>query len=171
MLEGGSHLRVEQTVKEEDEEALGGVEDGEHILEDHGLSVNSEHPKDPRGSQDGQQHCNCLHSQLEDTRVSMQPVVVSTDVGNDPGHGDEDPHVDHNDEQGRGHKGPDGAILHRQPAVVICPVAVLGSGYSDGTDQEGKSCRESRGPCSSLQPFHSCLHHVPSVFKELSTEY
>lgn len=35
---------------------------------------------------------------LEDTRVSMQPVVVSTDLGNDPGHGDEDPHVDLNTE-------------------------------------------------------------------------
>lgn len=44
---------------------LEGVENGKHVLEGHGLLVDSKHAKDPRGSQDGQQHGHSFCCQPE----------------------------------------------------------------------------------------------------------
>lgn len=72
----------------------------------------------------------------------MYLVVVSADLGNDPGHGDEDANVDHDDEQGRGDEGPDGTTPERQPAVLTCSVTVHGKDCGNDADQERKTCRK-----------------------------
>lgn len=66
---------------------LQGVEQGEHVLEDHRLPVDGQHAEDPRGPQDGQQHGHGLGRQPERERTGRSGGRGSAGQGAASGRG------------------------------------------------------------------------------------
>lgn len=124
VFESSSNLRVEQAVKQEDKETLQRVEYRKNIEENQRVCVDCKDAKDPGNSENGQEDGHRLGSQLNCVGVSVNLVALPADPRYDPGHQYEDANVHHDDKHSWGHKGPDGSIRQRQPAVVHLAVAL-----------------------------------------------